>query len=99
MPSSAAFSQLEFAEDDQVYLAQCDVQCAFYRVALPPGMDDFFVLPAVRVKELRAAGASVPSGLADFDLLSVALHLLPMVFLVAFLLPEAHGEGGCRCWH
>ena len=80
LPSSAAFSGLEFAEDEQVYLSQCDVQCAFYRVALPPGMDSFFVLPAVQVKDLKAVGVSIPGSLAEYSMVSVALQVLPMGF-------------------
>ena len=39
---------VEVSGDDTLFMSQSDVQAAFYRIAVPEGMEDLFVLPEVQ---------------------------------------------------
>jgi len=52
LPTSAAFSKLEAPVGTPIYLAQSDLDNAFYHLLLPPGLSEFFVLPPARAGDL-----------------------------------------------
>ena len=57
-----------------------DVSCAFYRIRAPPGLEELFVLPSVRVKHLRKVGVEGLDHLGDEEELSPLLLALAMGF-------------------
>ena len=68
LPTAAAMSNLECDIDDNLWAAQIDVDNAFYRIAMPEGMEHCFVLPPVRASLLVDAGVSLPAELAAHTL-------------------------------
>ena len=59
LPGCASFSRIELGSDDVFYLAEADVDNAFHRVLLPPGLGRYFILPSVHARyvSLNFAGA------------------------------------------
>ncbi len=47
LPSAEAWARLESPEAGSVFTCQSDISDAFYRVRLPPGLSEHFVLPRV----------------------------------------------------
>ena len=80
MPSAAAWSGLEFKADDPLLLAQTDVKNAFYRIGVPAGLEECFLLPQVKSSMLTELGIELPSDLAAGAFVSPALTVLAMGF-------------------
>ena len=80
LPTAAAMSNLECDIGDDLWAAQIDVDSAFYRFAMPEGMEHCFVLPPVRVRQLVEAGVEVPAELAALTAVSPLMMVLPMGF-------------------
>ena len=80
LPTPAAWASLEIGEDDALYLADVDVDNAFYRIKNPPGLEEMFTTPPVYINELRACGVDIPSELEGSLELSPILLVLPMGF-------------------
>eukprot|EP00959_Pyramimonas_sp_CCMP1952_P382116 8006938-Pyramimonas_sp.AAC.1 len=55
-----------------MYLSTCDLECAFYHMRLPRGMETLFTLPSISVAVLQELGMID----LDFDPLS---RVTPMV--------------------
>ena len=64
LPSPAAWVAVRTRADAPLYLAQMDVNNAFFRVRTPPGLSRFFKLPPVDVESLRAVNPLAARGLA-----------------------------------
>ena len=62
LPTAASWSQLEVPVDGRLLLSQMDVDNAFYRIRCPPGMNEHFVMPAVKRSHLEALGVTLPAG-------------------------------------
>ena len=71
LPSAASLSTLEMGEDDSLHLREADVSCAFYRIASPEGISQYFVLPPISVDSARAAGIE---GLENFDAEDIGIN-------------------------
>ena len=80
LPSPAALAAVRGEPGEQVFMAQTDVDNAFYRVSLPDGMVECFALPAASVRLLRKCGAKVASEWDDDSVVSPLLTVLPMGF-------------------
>ncbi|CAK0843184.1 unnamed protein product [Prorocentrum cordatum] len=76
VPTAGAWNGLMLRPDDKLFLSQVDVDNAFYRILLPPGLSRRFVLPAVSRRALLAArpGLVLPEG----GKISGFLRALPM---------------------
>ena len=76
LPTAGAWNGLALEPDDKLFLSQVDVDNAFYRILLPPGLSRRFVLPAVSRRALLAArpGLALPEG----GKISSFLRVLPM---------------------
>ncbi|CAK0810940.1 unnamed protein product [Prorocentrum cordatum] len=87
LPSASAFSSIE-APIDGMYMSTCDLECAFYHMRLPEGMEVMFTLPPIK------AGVLQELGLVDLDFdplvsLSPQVIVLPMGFSWALHLCQA----------
>ncbi|CAK0910187.1 unnamed protein product [Prorocentrum cordatum] len=79
---------VNFAADSGMYMSTCDLECAFYHMKLPEGMEVMFTLPPIKAGVLRELG------LMDLDFdplvsLSPQVIVLPMVFSWALHLCQA----------
>ncbi|CAK0823926.1 unnamed protein product, partial [Prorocentrum cordatum] len=76
LPTAGAWNGLTPRPGDKLFLSQVDVDNAFYRILLPPGLSRRFVLPAVSRRALLAArpGLVLPEG----GEISGFLRVLPM---------------------
>eukprot|EP00959_Pyramimonas_sp_CCMP1952_P463748 9485457-Pyramimonas_sp.AAC.1 len=63
LPSPAARAAVRTRSDAPLYLAQTDVNNAFFRVRTPPGLSKYFRLPPVDEEMLRAVNPTAPQGL------------------------------------
>ena len=52
LPTAAVWSQIALSPEHTLSMAQVDVDNAFYRVMLPPGMSSLFILPKIRADRL-----------------------------------------------
>jgi hypothetical protein len=80
LPSAAAWSGLELNGHDPLLLAQTDVNNAFYRIGVPAGLEECFILPQVKTSLLTELGVKLPADLASSDFVSPALMVLAMGF-------------------
>ena len=80
LPSAAAWSGLGLNADDPLLLAQTDVNNAFYRIGVPAGLEECFLLPQVKSSMLTELGLELPSDLAADAFVSPALTVLAMGF-------------------
>eukprot|EP00959_Pyramimonas_sp_CCMP1952_P013363 281840-Pyramimonas_sp.AAC.1 len=78
LPTAGAWSSLAVPEGKSLHLAQMDVDNAFYRVATPPGLRDYFVLPAVDLDVLRAERPDLCAQLPAWRKASPRLVVLAM---------------------
>ena len=76
LPSAGAWGRVEVKRGDVLYISQSDVADAFYRIKLPPGLSDMFVLPRVPTKSLSFLSAEARASLGEFC--SPTLDVLPM---------------------
>ena len=70
LPTASAWSNVELAGD--AVMAQGDIQCAYYHLRLPAGMEEFFTLPSL---SNRFLGLDAISG----DSVSIHDGLVPMI--------------------
>ena len=61
-------------------MAQTDVTSAFYRIAAPTGMEEYFRMPPVKCRLLRELGVEVPLDSKDDDVVTPLLLVLAMGF-------------------
>ena len=80
LPSAAAWSGLELNADDPLLLAQTDVNNAFYRIGVPAGLEECFLLPQVKASLLTELGIVLPEEVAADAVVSPALTVLAMGF-------------------
>eukprot|EP00959_Pyramimonas_sp_CCMP1952_P237899 4971296-Pyramimonas_sp.AAC.1 len=64
LPLPAAWAAVRTRADAPLYLAQMDVNSAFFRVRAPPGLSKFFRLPPVDVDAQRAVNPTAAQGLS-----------------------------------
>ncbi|CAK0883302.1 unnamed protein product [Prorocentrum cordatum] len=64
LPSPAAWAAVRTRADAPLYLAQMDVNNAFFRVRTPPELSKFFRLPPVDVDALRAVNPTAAQGIS-----------------------------------
>ncbi|CAK0804483.1 unnamed protein product, partial [Prorocentrum cordatum] len=62
LPSAGAWRGLKIPASHNLSLSQVDIEAAFYRIGVPPGLDEMFVLPAVPVDALLEALPEVDIG-------------------------------------
>ena len=99
LPSSAAWSRVESCKDTSpLHLVHSDVQAAFYRIALPEGLADYFILPPV---SRRFLSADLQQQLSELgDTVSPQMRTLPMGWAWAVFsakLPSRRPFGLRRC--
>ena len=75
-------------------MSQSDVQAAFYRIALPPGLDEFFVLPSVPTR--RIPGLSEEERKAFGEVVSPCMSTLPMGWSWALFFCQAAVSAGMQ---
>ena len=80
LPTAAAWRNLELEAQQPLHLAQMDVNNAFYRIAMPPGLSKYFCLPQASVRALRACGADIPPGLSEASFVTPEFSVLVMGF-------------------
>jgi len=80
LPTAAAWTGLEVPGDEDLVLRQVDVNNAFYRIAVPDGMEDYFVLPRVSREELARLLDDGLDELPETRYLSPKLLVLAMGF-------------------
>jgi len=97
LPTAAAMSALEVDDSDRLWMAQTDVDNAFYRLAVPSGMEYEFVLPAVQTRYLRDAGVVLSDEHGKAAVLSPLMVVLPMDFSWALYFCQRFLEGGSQC--
>ncbi|CAK0789220.1 unnamed protein product, partial [Prorocentrum cordatum] len=80
LPTAGAWSALEVPMDQELHLAQADVDNAFYRIGLPRGAQEMFVLRAVHLPTLLKLrpdlSDQLPPGIETWA--SPCLEVLPM---------------------
>ncbi|CAK0791906.1 unnamed protein product, partial [Prorocentrum cordatum] len=80
LPTAGAWSALEVPMDQELHLAQADVDNAFYRIGLPRGAQEMFVLRAVHLPTLLKLrpdlSDQLPPGIEAWA--SPCLEVLPM---------------------
>eukprot|EP00974_Lingulodinium_polyedra_P013112 1272387-Lingulodinium_polyedra.AAC.1 len=74
LPTAASWAGLDVPEEADVRVAQCDVSTAFYWIRAPDGMREFFVLPSIEARRLRAFGVALAADLDDALLVSPMLE-------------------------
>ena len=99
LPTAAAMGNLECPEGD-MYLCSGDIECAFYRMRVPAGMETCFRLPGLAARHLglSSVGGSIVG--AD-DLITPCLAVLPMgwswaLHICQAMLRSAIAEAGFR---
>jgi hypothetical protein len=76
LPSAASWARMEFPAAGDVYLAQSDISDAFYRVLLPPGLSEHFVLPRIATRYIPGLTPEQIAQLGPYC--SPRLRVLPM---------------------
>ena len=92
LPTAGTWGRLETPRGGGFYLAQADVQAAFYRMALPRGMEVLFVLPPVLTSLIP--GLSKEKRAALGKECSPCMAPLPMGWAWALFFCQAAVEGG-----
>ena len=81
LPTAAAWSAVE-APASGAFVATADLECAFYHMKLPSGMEEYFSLPAIDSTFLLEAGlADLPFG--PGVMVAARVLVLPMGSVVA----------------
>ncbi|CAK0812350.1 unnamed protein product, partial [Prorocentrum cordatum] len=78
LPSAGVWRGLKIPAGHDLSLSQVDLEAAFYRIGVPPGLDEMFVLPAVPVDALLEALPEVDIGSRPEGKVSPLLAVLPM---------------------
>jgi len=96
LPTGGAWAQLETRPGDDVFIASGDIDCAFYRLQMPEGLDEYFSLPAVAG---HAVGISSLDGvpLAPGETVFPCITVLPMGFSWALHLCQAYLRNAIDC--
>ena len=98
LPTAGAFCSTELDAEASLHVRECDVQCAFYRLECPDGMQEYFTLPATTGRQLRAQGVEPGMHLRDDDLVTPRLAVLAMGFSWSlFFCPKAIEQVVQRC--
>ena len=99
LPSAAAMSHLE-CPGGPMYLCSGDIECAFYRMRVPAGMERSFRLPGLAARHLGLhSGGGVAVG--PDDMITPCLAVLPMgwnwaLHICQAVLRSAIAEAGFR---
>ncbi|CAK0801273.1 unnamed protein product, partial [Prorocentrum cordatum] len=64
----------------ELMMSQTDVNNAFDRIQLPPGMNDYFILPSIDAKWITEAAPDLAPGLPAGIRISPRMEVLPMGF-------------------
>ncbi|CAK0837915.1 unnamed protein product, partial [Prorocentrum cordatum] len=78
LPSAGVWRGLKIPASHNLSLSQVGIEAAFYRIGVPPGLDEMFVLPAVPVDALLEALPEVDIGSRLGGKVSPLLAVLPM---------------------
>ncbi|CAK0853843.1 unnamed protein product [Prorocentrum cordatum] len=78
LPSAGVWRGLKIPASHNLSLSPVDIEAAFYRIGVPPGLDEMFVLPAVPVDALLEALPEVDIGSRVEGKVSPLLTVLPM---------------------
>ncbi|CAK0807986.1 unnamed protein product, partial [Prorocentrum cordatum] len=78
LPTASAWNSLYVPDQCELSLCQADVDNAFYRIGLPAGIEDYFVLPPVSCRHLEALCPGSSGELRGAGELSPVLRVLPM---------------------
>eukprot|EP00959_Pyramimonas_sp_CCMP1952_P275440 5757336-Pyramimonas_sp.AAC.1 len=89
LPSAGVWRGLKIPASHDLSLSQVDIEAAFYRIGVPPGQDEMFVLPAVPVDALLEALPEVDIGSRLEGKVSPLLTALPMGWNWSFYFCQA----------
>ena len=77
LPTPGSWAGVHVPEGHPLFVAQCDVDCAFYRIRSPPGLEWMMRLPPVDSAALRSCVPEI-SDLPSGAKISPCLTVLPM---------------------